>query len=90
MLIERVATNPAYRWANNDENVGQVKMRLKDLESQMSPFAHEFLIHDTKSMKELAGPGFIDELEGLASLKPLLTALAKETSQLLGMRSKRS
>ncbi len=69
--------NKEWLWANNDQNVGELEQKIRDLEKALSTstFATGFLIHDSKKMKDHAGSSFMVELEQFVLLLPLVGAL---------------
>ena len=63
-----------WRWANNDQNVGELEAKLRELDDFLArhPFSSGFLLHEPKKMKEEAGSAYLVELEKFTTLLPLV------------------
>jgi hypothetical protein len=90
-LVDAIARNDVFKWANNAENLGELKRSLESLESKLTPVQRGFLIQDLSGLKRRFTDEVIQaDLEAFQAHKPELARLKKAASAILAMHKCRS
>ena len=92
-LIEKIqkSTCQAWKWARNEENVGELKAALLLLEKSMTPIHRDLIVMDAKTVKKsMSSASHFDiEVAKFVALRPLVDEVASTTSSLLAMHVQR-
>jgi hypothetical protein len=80
-----------WAWANTSSCLGALERSLAELDTGLAardPFATEFMILDSKTVKDKAGNQWLSSLESFIELKECIGNIQKQSLRIIGMHNK--
>ena len=88
-LLENIETCPAYAWALNDQNKGQLEKLIAKVDTGLGSFHREFLLQESRFLKnKYSTDRLIALLTEFMDIKPIVTELCDRVDEILSMHGK--